>query len=323
MKLAIDFGNSYLNIAGENSRGEIIRSSIKSVYDDNVVSATGKNVIQVDGEKAIQIGTGNKTFNTSVKVNRIHLKEQLLLAAYKTFGASSNTHYLSLACGVPLEQYKTRPEDIQAFKNDLNALGTIQGTVEGKVISVNVTSCEVFAECYGAIGMMEEVFEKQDGDYILIDIGMHTTDVVNVKIEDGVPVGITQSGTVYTALETLYSELVAIVKARTGIAELSIYKIDDILKQANPVIQGIKGKVNVQEVLETELKNVALELINELNNSFGEIYHNNLIFLGGGASKYLAALGQEKIEQLLFNLKEIPQDLQYYSNVLGYLEMLD
>ena len=75
------------------------------------------------------------------KTNREYIEHQILWAVNAAYG--SGAHYINLGTGLPISIYKAKKEE---FAQKLRGLGTIEGVVNGKEISVNIVEVKVPCE---------------------------------------------------------------------------------------------------------------------------------------------------------------------------------
>lgn len=315
-KMSIDFGNCMLLAVGDNER----KFKCESLYNAKVIAANSRNTVEVDG-KAVQFGNGTHDLSSIDKLSRPYIKEQILLSAYNIFGECNKDeyHYIQLALGCPLEFYRNNKEDIAKFETYLKTQSPIVGKVEGREVNVQLVSVKVMAEGFSTVVPLTPYFKE--GQHVIIDVGLKTTDIAVVNVENGKVKGLVQSETINIALEQLYRKLIDNVKKYTGINDLSISEVDTLLKTSETIKRGRKGRADLLYILNNELQDTALELMNEISNRIGEFTHKHTFFIGGGSEKYIAALNDKAIDWT-FNSIEIPQETAYFANAVGFLNLI-
>lgn len=300
--IGLDMGNSTICVAGFNEQGEIIKAYTNSVYSMNTVLMSG-DIIECKGTK-LALGAGQTTLTNVDKTNREYIEHQILWAVNILHGAG--THYINLGVGLPISIYKAKKEE---FTNKIKALGTIEGIINGKEISVNLVDVKVFAEGYASIRSLTNYIDK-DNTTLIIDIGMKTTDVLLIEW-DGKKFTITNYGTTNIALYDIYKVLQDKIAAE-GV-EVTVEQIDKKFQANKPVIRTEKGEFNLQEHL-GETIHVCRDIMKEIENKFGKTILHDKIFTGGGSEKFLMA-----VDGKVRNSVDIPQELRWYSNAVGYL----
>ena len=299
--IGIDMGNSTICVAGVDSKGEIINTYINSVYSMDTALISG-DIIECRGTK-LALGVGQTTLTNVDKTNREYIEHQILWAVNAIYGAGN--HYINLGTGLPINIYKAKKEE---FESKLRGLGTIEGVVNGKEISVNIVDVKVMAEGYASIRPLSQYIDK-DNTTLIIDIGMKTTDVILVEW-DG-KFRISNYGTTNIALYDIYKVLQEKIAAE-GV-EVTIEQIDRKFNSGKPVIRTEKGDFNLEEHLADTI-HVCRDIMKDIENKFGKTVLHDKIFTGGGAEKFLKAIGGK-----IRNNIELPIEMRWYSNCEGYL----
>lgn len=299
--IGIDLGNSTICVAGMGTDGNIINAYTYSVYSTDTTLMSG-DIIDCRGTK-IALGVGQSTLTNVDKTNREYIEHQILWAVNTVYGAG--THYINLGTGLPISIYKAKKEE---FAQKLRGLGTIEGVVNGKEISVNIVDVKVMAEGYAGIKPLSPYIDK-DNTTLIIDIGMKTTDVILIEWDGKFK--IVNYGTVNIALYDMYKVLQEKIAAE-GV-EVSIEQIDRKFKSNKPVIRTEKGEFNLEEHLADTI-GVCRYIMKDIENKFGKTILHDKVFVGGGAEKFLKAAG-EKVK----NDVEVPCEMRWYSNCIGYL----
>ncbi len=299
--IGIDLGNSTICVAGMGTDGHIINAYTYSVYSTDTALMSG-DIIDCRGTK-LALGVGQTTLTNVDKTNREYIEHQILWSVNAVYGAG--THYINLGVGLPISIYKAKKEE---FAQRLRGLGTIEGMINGKEISVNIVDVKVMAEGYASIRPLSQYIDK-DNTTLIIDIGMKTTDVILVEW-DG-KFRISNYGTTNIALYDIYKVLQEKIAAE-GV-EVTIEQIDKKFNSNKPVIRTEKGDFNLEEHL-VDTIHVCRDIMKDIENKFGKTVLHDKIFVGGGSEKFLLAVG-DKIR----NYIKVSSEVRWYGNSMGYM----
>ena len=299
--LGLDMGNSTICVAGIDEKGEIVKGYTNSVYSMDTALISG-DIIECKGVK-LALGVGQTTLSNVDKTNREYIEHQILWAVNKLYG--SGTHYINLGVGLPISIYKAKKEE---FAEKLKGFGTIEGVVNGKEVFVNLVDVKVQAEGYAALRVLTNYIDK-DNTTLIIDIGMKTTDVILVEWNGKFT--ISNYGTTNIALYDMYKVLQDKI-ASEGV-EVTIEQIDKKFQSNKPVIRTEKGDFNLVDHL-SDILPVCRDIMKDIENKFGKTILHDKVFVGGGAEKFLGA-----VEGKVRNNIDVPQELSWYGNAVGYL----
>ncbi|WP_410497009.1 ParM/StbA family protein [Cellulosilyticum sp. ST5] len=299
--IGIDLGNSTICVAGMGADGNIINAYTYSVYSTDTALMSG-DIIECRGTR-LALGVGQITLTNVDKTNREYIEHQILWSANAVYG--SGNHYINLGVGLPISIYKAKKEE---FAQKLRGLGTIEGVVNGKEVSVNIVDVKVMAEGYASIRPLSQYIDK-DNTTLIIDIGMKTTDVILVEW-DG-KFRISNYGTTNIALYDIYKVLQEKIAAE-GV-EVTIEQIDKRFNSNKPIIRTEKGDFNLEEHLADTI-HVCRDIMKDIENKFGKTVLHDKIFVGGGSEKFLKGVGGK-----VRNNVEVETELRWYSNCMGYL----
>lgn len=300
-KIGIDMGNSTICVSAEGLNGEVIQSYAPSIYSLDTALVSG-DVIESKGVK-LALGIGQATLTNVDKTNRELIEHQILWGVNSAYGPGA--HYINLGLGLPISIYKAKKDE---YAKTIKSLTTIEGKVNGKSTSISLVDVKVMAEGHASIKPLAQYISK-DNTTLLIDIGMKTTDVLLIRYEGKFI--IEKYATVQIALYDIYNVLREDI-ALEGV-DVSIEEIDKRFKTSNPVIRTEKGDYNLLDHI-TRADNVCRDIMKDIENKFGKTILHDKVFTGGGADKFLKALDGK-----VRNNIEIPNELRYYSNSLGYL----
>ncbi len=299
--IGIDLGNSTICVAGMGADGNIINAYTYSVYSTDTALMSG-DIIECRGMK-IALGVGQSTLTNVDKTNREYIEHQILWAVNAVYGAGN--HYINLGTGLPISIYKAKKEE---FAQKLRGLGTIEGVVNGKEISVNIVDVKVMAEGYAAVKPLSPYIDK-DNTTLIIDIGLKTTDVLLIEWDGKFK--IVNYGTVNIALYDIYKALQEKI-AQEGV-EVTIEQIDRKFNSNKPIIRTEKGEFNLEEHLSDAI-GVCRDIMKDIENKFGKTVLHDKVFVGGGAEKFLKTVGGK-----VRNNIEVQCEMRWYSNCIGYL----
>ena len=299
--IGIDLGNSTICVAGIGADGNIINAYTYSAYSTDTALISG-DIIECKGTK-IALGVGQSTLTNVDKTNREYIEHQILWAVNAVYG--SGTHYINLGTGLPISIYKAKKEE---FAQRLRGLGTIEGVVNGKEISVNIVDVKVMAEGYAAIKPLSQYIDK-DNTTLIIDIGLKTTDVL--LIEWNGKFKIVNYGTVNIALYDIYKVFQEKI-ASEGV-EVTIEQIDRRFNSNKPIIRTEKGEFNLENHL-VDTIHVCRDIMKDIENKFGKIVLHDKVFTGGGAEKFIKIIGGK-----ITNNIDVTSEMRWYGNCRGYL----
>lgn len=174
-----------------------------------------------------------------------------------------------LAAGLPFSDYGREKKLLQEY---YSLKPVLRFEFEGVRYDINISRTFVFPQCYAAIVPR---LGNMDGDYLIVDIGSKTTDVV--YLEKGVPVE-RKSVTIEKAMIKWIRQIQSSLQIQYGknIPENEILKV--ILKQEHflPRTYANLIRENIREQIHT------LEL--ELEEREYNLDYMNVIYVGGGAA---------------------------------------
>ena len=173
-----------------------------------------------------------------------------------------------LAAGLPFSNYG---RDKMKLVDYYEKQPKLDFSYEGEEYSVAVVKVIVCPQCYSAVASR---LGSMKGDYLVVDIGSKTTDVVYVQ--NGLPIE-SKSITIEKAVVKWMKEIQHDMKVQTGkeIPEHEILKV--MLKEENHIPTVYKDLIC--QMLREKLRSLELEL-SERGYSLDYI---NLIYVGGGA----------------------------------------
>ena len=242
---------------------------------DNGVYAMGKvepsikeNSLKYE-RKYYKVGEGRAAI-TEDKVSDENARLLTMVAIAKELSAVGvKKAEIVLAVGLPFSDYGREKKRVIEYYNEKTEL---KYEFEGTRYDIKIIRVFVFPQCYSAIaprlGNMKE-------DYLVVDIGSKTTDVVYLR--KGLPVE-SKSITIEKAMVKWMKQIQSNLQIQYGknIPEKELLKV--ILKQGN-----FLSKAHANLVRDTIREQIhILEL--ELEEREYDLDYTNIIYVGGGAS---------------------------------------
>lgn len=173
-----------------------------------------------------------------------------------------------LAVGLPFSNYgRDKPRLIDYYKQQ----DRLEFSYEGEEYSVTIEKVIVCPQCYSAIATR---LGNMKGDYLVVDIGSKTIDVVYVQ--NGLPIE-SRSITIEKAMVKWIKEIQREMKVQTGkdIPEHEIMKI------------ALKEESNLPAVYVELIRGMLREKMHSLELELAErgysMDYTNIIYVGGGA----------------------------------------
>lgn len=173
-----------------------------------------------------------------------------------------------LAVGLPFSNYGRDKLKLIDYYNQQNVL---EFSYEGEDYSVTVEKVIVCPQCYSAVASR---LGNMKGDYLIVDIGSKTTDVVYVR--NGLPIE-SRSITIEKAMVKWMKEIQHELKIQTG-KEIPEHEIMKVILKEGSNLPAVYVEL-IESMLREKIHSLELELA-ERGYSFDYI---NLIYVGGGA----------------------------------------
>jgi len=173
-----------------------------------------------------------------------------------------------LAAGLPFSSYgrdKMKLIDYYAKQPPLDF------SYEGEDYSVDIVKVIVCPQCYSAVASR---LGSMKGDYLIVDIGSKTTDVVYVQ--NGLPIE-SKSITIEKAVVKWIKEIQHDMKVQTG-KEIPEHEIMKVMLKEESHLPTVYTEL-IRRMLREKIRSLELEL-SERGYSLDYI---NLIYVGGGA----------------------------------------
>ena len=220
-----------------------------------------------DGEY-FKVGEGRAAI-TEDKVSDDDARLRTMVAmAMELRGIGIHKAEVVLAVGLPFSNYgRDKPKLIDYY----NRQNRLEFTYEGEEYSVVIDKVIVCPQCYSAIASR---LGNMKGDYLVVDIGSKTTDVVYVQ--NGLPIE-SKSITIEKAMVKWIKEIQREMKVQTG-KDIPEHEIMKIALKEDSNLPGAYAEL-IRGMLREKMHSLELELA-ERGYSMEYI---NLIYVGGGA----------------------------------------
>ena len=220
-----------------------------------------------DGEY-FKVGEGRAAI-TEDKVSDDDARLRIMAAmAMELRGIGIHKADVVLAVGLPFSNYgRDKPKLIDYY----NRQNRLEFTYEGKEYSVVIDRVIVCPQCYSAIASR---LGNMKGDYLVVDIGSKTTDVVYVQ--NGLPIE-SKSITIEKAMVKWIKEIQREMKVQTG-TDIPEHEVMKIVLKEDSNLPGAYMEL-IRGMLREKMHSLELELA-ERGYSMEYI---NLIYVGGGA----------------------------------------
>ena len=220
-----------------------------------------------DGEY-FKVGEGRAAI-TEDKVSDVDARLRTMVAmAMELRGIGIHKAEVVLAVGLPFSNYGRDKMKLIDYYNRQNRL---EFTYEGEEYSVVIDKVIVCPQCYSAIASR---LGNMKGDYLVVDIGSKTTDVVYVQ--NGLPIE-SKSITIEKAMVKWIKEIQREMKVQTG-KDIPEHEIMKIALKEDSNLPGAYAEL-IRGMLREKMHSLELELA-ERGYSMEYI---NLIYVGGGA----------------------------------------
>ena len=220
-----------------------------------------------DGEY-FKVGEGRAAI-TEDKVSDDDARLRTMVAmAMELRGIGIHKAEVVLAVGLPFSNYGRDKMKLIDYYNRQNRL---EFTYEGEEYSVVIDKVIVCPQCYSAIASR---LGNMKGDYLVVDIGSKTTDVVYVQ--NGLPIE-SKSITIEKAMVKWIKEIQREMKVQTG-KDIPEHEVMKIVLKEDSNLPGAYMEL-IRGMLREKMHSLELELA-ERGYSMEYI---NLIYVGGGA----------------------------------------
>ena len=206
---------------------------------------------------------------TEAKISDENARLLTMVAIAKELSAAGvHKAEVILAVGLPFSDYGREKRELIRYYEQKPVM---KYEFEGIRYDVTVSRIFVFPQCYAAISPR---LCNMKGDYLIVDIGSKTTDVVYLR--NGLPVE-SRSITIERAMVKWIRQIQGSLQVQFGknIPENEILKV--LLKQGS---QLPKSYVNL---IRKEIRERIEELVLELKERGYDMDYTNVIYVGGGA----------------------------------------
>lgn len=226
-----------------------------------------ENSLFYDGE-FFKVGEGRAALTEDKISDDTAMLRTMAAVAMELRKAGIHKAEIVLAVGLPFSNYGRDKLKLIDYYNRKNRLDF---SYEDEDYSVDITKVIVCPQCYSAIASR---LGNMKGDYLIVDIGSKTTDVVYVQ--NGLPVE-SKSITIEKAMVKWIKEIQREMKVRTGkdIPEHEVMKI------------ALKEDSNLPAAYAELIRGMLREKIHSLELELAErgysLDYINIIYVGGGA----------------------------------------
>jgi plasmid segregation protein ParM len=282
MVYGIDNGYHYTKDSDKHIFKSAIQRTDNSLTGDNQIIINGVNYYFGKGDTTADIDKIDST------INRV-----CTLASLAMKGSGD----YNLVVGLPIGQYHSKKDK---FKQSIMDYNHHEIMYNNKWLDIRILDVTVFAQGAGVLFR----YPIPDGEYIIVDVGSYTVNVVLVDLVDGIP-HIIKYDTWYKGILILYGDIINAVNQRYDLT-LDMMDAEKIIKQ------GLN--VNSTRVDVKFLDNVKEEYLSSIFTKFKLRYSyatTPIIICGGGG-----ALMQSMIEEE-FNNSILMPDAQF-ANAIGY-----
>ena len=226
-----------------------------------------ENSLFYDGEY-FKVGEGRAALTEDKISDDMAMLRTMAAAAMELRNAGIHKAEIVLAVGLPFSNYGRDKLKLIDYYNRKNRLDF---SYEDEDYSVDITKVIVCPQCYSAIASR---LGNMKADYLIVDIGSKTTDVVYVQ--NGLPVE-SRSITIEKAMVKWIKEIQREMKVQTGkdIPEHEVMKI------------ALKEDSNLPAAYAELIRGMLREKIHSLELELAErgysLDYINIIYVGGGA----------------------------------------
>lgn len=221
------------------------------------------------GRKYYKVGEGRAAI-TEDKVSDENARLLTMVAIAKELKAEGvQDAEIILAVGLPFSDYGRERKDLEEY---YNRIPVMKYEYEGIRYHITIRQVLVYPQCYSAIASR---LCNMAGDYLVVDIGSKTTDVVFLR--NGLPVE-SRSVTIEKAMVKWIRQIQGNLQVQYGknIPESEILKV--LLKQP-----GFLPRSQANLIRDTIREQIhSLEL--ELKEREYDLQYTNVIYVGGGAA---------------------------------------
>ncbi|MEY8334921.1 ParM/StbA family protein [Lachnospiraceae bacterium 47-T17] len=264
------------------------------VYAMGTVEPTVKEHSLKYNRKYYKVGEGRAAI-TEDKVSDENARLLTMVAIAKELEAEGiQKAEVILAVGLPFSDYGREKKALLAYYEQKPAL---KYEYEGIRYDVTISRIFVFPQCYSAIAPR---LCNMKGDYLVVDIGSKTTDVVFLR--DGLPVE-RKCITIEKAMVKWIKQIQGSFQVQYGknVPESEILKV--ILKQAGLLPRAYVNLI--RDTLREQIHSLGLEL----EEREYDLHYTNIIYVGGGAVA---------VQNFSENSVNVAYDPDIHANAKGY-----
>lgn len=226
-----------------------------------------ENSLFYDGEY-FKVGEGRAALTEDKISDDTAMLRTMAAVAMELRKAGIHKAEIVLAVGLPFSNYGRDKLKLIDYYNRKNRLDF---SYEGEDYSVDIAKVIVCPQCYSAIASR---LGNMKGDYLIVDIGSKTTDVVYVQ--NGLPVE-SKSITIEKAMVKWIKEIQREMKVQTG-KDIPEHEVMKIALKEDSNLPAAYAEL-IRGMLREKIHSLELELV-ERGYSLDYI---NIIYVGGGA----------------------------------------
>lgn len=284
MMIGVDKGTTYT----KTDRGIIIRSTVRSYRENEVLLNEDKSIVEYEGSKYIIGEKGN--YSTDLMKAKHNNTKLLILTA---IALSNQEDYIStpIVTGLPIGLFSSNKNDMKGlFRiNDIERIA-----INGIRKTIRITGIEVFPEAAGAF------YSQNYTDGLIIDIGGLSIDTALFQNKK-----LVKFSTYSMGIMKLYSKIANKINSQYDLS-LTEWDIENILTDGL-YIYGQKVELEIDYLVKEHVQ----QIIERLKLEYDLKVINNILLTGGGSywiSKYFK--------------KELPQaklmENAQFANAVGY-----
>lgn len=307
VKIAVDLGNNMLKACTiVNGKEHKVCLPNKIKYTDSISSKAKKLIVN---SKIIYLGVG--TLNNNVlKHTRQNLLEQVLVMIHELFPNETDLG-VELRTGLPPKQF-FNSSYLRAFEDNFVKKGKIEYSVNDISKKVEITSVDVYAECYSAfVAIADEITTKQP--ILSIDVGGGTTDLCNYTYDYEEDMYLPDDVHTIEHGSIEFCNIVADYFNSINNADIDAEYIDHLFKNDLKFIEYKDSQYAITDYI-VSIKPVIDEMLNKITNKFGQLDRYAVPGFGGGF-KIFNIVAKEYISTPI----EVSEEKQFFGNSIGYL----
>jgi plasmid segregation protein ParM len=297
MNVGIDIGYGYTKAISDTGQTVLFPSLVTHGHDRQLAGIWGaaedpldalhvKIVDGIDyGEYFVGKLAEKQTSSAFVmQDDKLNIEDtRVLLATGLALSTPDNKTPITVATGLPLEQYVHQKNQFADMLKGYKAVLTFVGTNTTKVIEIG--DVIIFPQAAGAIySVIMDDPDKYllDNSYVgLIDIGYKTTDFVAFSVNDSFSLEVELSGTIDIGMSRVLAMVDKLYTQKTGGSKLDM--VDLIALSRKGRIFHLNGYLDITDDIAAVHAEIAKAIQNRIRSVWGDkINLFNTIFISGG-----------------------------------------